>query len=183
MRYCEGINALLQNALVSNKGVTCTLPAAYKAIPFITEKQSMTYKFTSSFPYLLNRVGVKMGELFSARLVELGLTLPMYRVMAVLRQEGAQSLGDLSAMITIEVSTLSRLITTMQRKGLVTRARTEHNGRMVSITLAPSGEQLVEQLMPLAAHFESVATQSFNDEQIAWLKQALIQIHNDLEKV
>ncbi len=143
----------------------------------------MTYKFTSSFPYLLNRVGVKMGELFSVRLAELDLTLPMYRVMAVLRQEGAQSLGDLGAMVTVEVSTLSRLITTMQRKGLVVRVRPEHNARMVSITLAPAGEELVEKLMPLAAHFESVATQSFTDEQITWLKQALIQIHNDLEKV
>ncbi|MFA5596171.1 MAG: MarR family transcriptional regulator [Pusillimonas sp.] len=143
----------------------------------------MTYKFTSSFPYLLNRVGVKMGELFSVRLAELDLTLPMYRVMAVLRQEGAQSLGDLGAMVTVEVSTLSRLITTMQRKGLVVRVRPEHNARMVSITLAPAGEELVEKLMPLAAHFESVATQSFTDEQIAWLKQALVQIHNDLEKV
>lgn len=91
--------------------------------------------------------------------------------------------GDLAAMVTVEVSTLSRLITTMQRKGLVVRVRPEHNARMVSITLAPAGEELVEKLMPLAAHFESVATQSFTDEQITWLKQALIQIHNDLEKV
>ena len=143
----------------------------------------MTYKFTSSFPYLLNRVGVKMGELFAARLTEFELTLPMYRVMAVLRQEGAQTLGDLGAMVTVEVSTLSRLITTMQRKGLVTRTRPEHNARIVSITLTPAGETLVDKLMPLAAHFESVATESFTAEQIIWLKQALIQIHNDLEKV
>ncbi|HCP76840.1 MAG TPA: MarR family transcriptional regulator, partial [Pusillimonas sp.] len=46
----------------------------------------MKYRFTTSFPYLLNRVGVRMGELFSKRLLEYELTLPMYRVMAVLRQ-------------------------------------------------------------------------------------------------
>ncbi|WJJ92860.1 hypothetical protein [Neopusillimonas aromaticivorans] len=56
----------------------------------------MTYKFTSSFPYLLNRVGVKMGELFSVRLAELDLTLPMYRVMAVLRQEGLKAWATLA---------------------------------------------------------------------------------------
>jgi DNA-binding MarR family transcriptional regulator len=143
----------------------------------------MKYRFTTSFPYLLNRVGVRMGELFSKRLLEYELTLPMYRVMAVLRQEGAQNLGDLSEMVTVEVSTLSRLISSMQRKGLVLRVRPEHNGRTVSITLTEKGEKLVEQLMPLAAHFETVGTKTFTAEEIKWLKQALIQIHQNLEEL
>lgn len=141
------------------------------------------YKFTTSFPYLLNRVGVRMGELFSQRLQEQELTLPMYRVMAVLRQEGPQNLGDLSAMVTVEISTLSRLITNMLRRGLVSRIRPEHNGRTVSIALTAEGEVLIDQLMPLAAHFESVATQTFSREQLKWLKQALTQIHENLEKM
>ena len=143
----------------------------------------MTYRFTTSFPYLLNRVGVRMGERFSKRLAEYELTLPMYRVMAVLRQEGAQRLSDLGAMVAVEVSTLSRLITTMQRKGLVSRVRPEHNGRTVSITLTPSGEALVEKLMPLAAHFEAVGTKSFSAKEVAWLKQALNQIYDDLDEL
>ncbi|MAL01601.1 MarR family transcriptional regulator [Pusillimonas sp. DMV24BSW_D] len=143
----------------------------------------MKYRFTTSFPYLLNRVGVRMGELFSKRLLEYELTLPMYRVMAVLRQEGAQNLGDLSEMVTVEVSTLSRLISSMQRKGLVLRVRPEHNGRTVSITLTEKGEKLVDQLMPLAAHFETVGTKTFTAEEIKWLKQALIQIHQNLEEL
>lgn len=143
----------------------------------------MKYRFTTSFPYLLNRVGVRMGELFSKRLLEYELTLPMYRVMAVLRQEGAQNLGDLSEMVTVEVSTLSRLISSMQRKGLVLRVRPEHNGRTVSITLTEKGEKLVDQLMPLAAHFETVGTKTFTAEEVKWLKQALIQIHQNLEEL
>lgn len=122
-----------------------------------------------------------MGERFSIRLAEHQLTLPMYRVMAVLRQEGAQRLSDLGAMVTVEVSTLSRLITTMQRKGLVSRVRPEHNGRTVSIALTSSGETLVDQLMPLAAHFEAVGTKTFSAKEITWLKQALKQIHDNLE--
>ena len=143
----------------------------------------MKYRFTTSFPYLLNRVGVRMGELFSKRLLEYELTLPMYRVMAVLRQEGAQNLGDLSDMVTVEVSTLSRLISSMQRKGLVLRVRAEHNGRTVSITITEKGEKLVDQLMPLAAHFETVGTKTFSADEIKWLKQALIQIHKNLEEI
>ncbi|NGO52786.1 MarR family winged helix-turn-helix transcriptional regulator [Allomesorhizobium camelthorni] len=141
----------------------------------------MPYRFTSSFPYLLNRVGVRMGELFSRKLAAHDLTLPMYRVMAVLRQEGAQRLSDLSAMVTVEISTLSRLVTAMKRKGLVSRVRPEDNGRTVRIDLTKAGEKLVDDLMPIAAHFEEVGIKTFSHNEVAWLKNALKQIHDNLQ--
>ena len=72
------------------------------------------YRLTNSFPYLLNRVGVQMGELFSRRIAGYGVTLPMYRVMAALWETGDQRLGDLATMTTIEISTLSRLVGEMK---------------------------------------------------------------------
>jgi DNA-binding MarR family transcriptional regulator len=68
------------------------------------------YRLTEAFPYLVTRVGVRMGELIARRLERYGLTLPMYRVMAALWQRGGQRLGDLSEMTTVEISTLSRLV-------------------------------------------------------------------------
>src|SRR5262245_28290072 len=111
----------------------------------------MKYVFTTSFPYLLNRVGVRMGDLFSRRLAEHRLTLAMYRVLAVLRQEGDQRLSDLNTMVTVELSTLSRLIGTMKRQGLVTRTRVEEDGRSVRISLTAKGRASADELMPLAA--------------------------------
>ncbi|ELW91361.1 MULTISPECIES: MarR family winged helix-turn-helix transcriptional regulator [Acinetobacter] len=143
----------------------------------------MNYRFTTSLPYLLNRVGVRMGEIFSERLLEYKVTLPMYRVMAVLRQEGKQSLGDLSNMVTVELSTLSRLIKSMKNRGLVSSIRLEENARMVHIDLTEQGHLLIEKLMPVAAEFESVGTASFNDDQIEWLKNALIQMGENFEEL
>jgi len=119
------------------------------------------YRLTNSFPYLLNRVGVQMGELFSRRIAGYGVTLPMYRVMAALWETGDQRLGDLAAVTTIEISTLSRLVGEMKRRGLVTRARLKDNGRTVAINLTPKGRTLVEELIPIAIHFEEVAVRDF----------------------
>src|ERR1700758_2017590 len=60
------------------------------------------YRLTNSLPYLLNRAGVRMGELFSRRIAGYDVTLPMYRVMAALWQQGDQRLGDLAAMTSLE---------------------------------------------------------------------------------
>ena len=80
------------------------------------------YRLSDSFPYLLNRVGVRMGELFSRRIASYGVTLPMYRVMAAFWENGDQRLGDLATVTTIEISTLSRLVGDMKRRGLVSAA-------------------------------------------------------------
>ena len=143
----------------------------------------MSYRFTTSLPYLLNRVGVKMGEMFLAHLSQYELTLPMYRVLAVLKQEGKQSLGDLSDMVSVELSTLSRLITTMKNRGLVSRVRLEDNARMVHIDLTAQGELLVEKLMPIAAQFEEVGTACFSPQELEWLKDALIKMEQRFEQL
>ena len=54
------------------------------------------YRLTEAFPYLLNRVGVRMGELFTRRLAAADLTLSMYRVLAALWEKDDQRLGDLA---------------------------------------------------------------------------------------
>jgi MarR family transcriptional regulator, organic hydroperoxide resistance regulator len=141
------------------------------------------YRLTNSFPYLLNRVGVRMGELFSRRIAGYGVTLPMYRVMAALWETGDQRLGDLAAVTTTELSTLSRLVGAMKRKGLVTRTRLKDNARTVAINLTAKGKLLVEELIPLAMHFEEVAVREFSAKETADLKAALHTIYLSLNSI
>ncbi len=139
------------------------------------------YRLTEAFPYLVTRVGVRMGELISRRLERYGSTLPMYRVMAALWQRGGQRLGDLSEMTTVEISTLSRLVGVMQRKGLLSRTRPDSNARSVEINLTNSGRALVEQLIPLAQRHEQVGLQGFAPDEIAALKKNLVTVYRNLD--
>jgi DNA-binding MarR family transcriptional regulator len=141
------------------------------------------YRLTHSLPYLLNRVGVRMGELFSRRIAGYGVTLPMYRVMAALWQTGDQRLGDLAAMTSIEISTLSRLVGTMKRKGLVTRTRLKDNARTVAINLTAKGTGLVEELIPIAVHFEEVAVRDLPTKGLSELKSTLEAIYVSLGSI
>src|SRR5260370_25763570 len=110
------------------------------------------YRLSNSFPYLLNRVGVRMGELFSRRIAPFGVTLPMYRVMAALWEKGDQRLSDLATVTTAEISTLSRLVGEMKRKGLVTRSRLDGNGRTVAIKRTTKGRALAVEVRRIAVH-------------------------------
>ena len=138
------------------------------------------YQLTNSLPYLLNRVGVRMGELFSRRIAGYDVTLPMYRVMAALWEQGDQRLGDLAGMTSIEMSTLSRLIGAMKRKGLVSRTRLKDNARTVAINLTTKGKSLVEELIPIAVHFETIAVREFTAKGVTDLKTTLAEIYVSL---
>ena len=141
------------------------------------------YRLSNSFPYLLNRVGVRMGELFSRRIASYGVTLPMYRVLAALWESGDQRLSDLATVTTAEISTLSRLIGEMKRKGLVTRSRLEDNGRTVAINLTSKGRSLVEELIPIAVHFEEVAVANYAETEISRLKVVFREIYESLGSI
>jgi DNA-binding MarR family transcriptional regulator len=141
------------------------------------------YKLTDSFPYLLNRVGVRMGDLFSRRIASYGVTLPMYRAMAALREVPGQRLNDLAEMTTIELSTLSRLIGTMEKMELVSRSRLENNARTVAINLTDEGEKLLSELMPIARHFEEVAVSKLSPAALKTLKKTLADIYVLLDAI
>jgi DNA-binding MarR family transcriptional regulator len=141
------------------------------------------YKLTNSFPYLLNRVGVRIGELFSERIKDYGVTLAMYRVLAALKERPDQRLSDLSEMTTVEISTLSRLVGTLKRKGLVSRRRLEKNARTVAINLTAKGEKLTEELIPIAIRFGDVAVRRRTADEVDLIKRALTDAYDCLDEL
>ncbi len=141
----------------------------------------MTYKLTTSMPFLLARLGVRMGTLFSQRLATYDLTLPMYRVLAALSEKPGQKLGELSAMTTVELSTMSRLIGTMAGRDLVTRLRPPGNERSVRIDLTEHGAEVAALVRIEAEHYEEVAVSSLRTTDIDRLKRTLHRIYESLD--
>lgn len=135
------------------------------------------YRLTTSIPYLLNRLGVRMGTLFSKHLERHGLTLGMYRAMACLVEAPGLRLGDLAQVLSTELSTMSRLISTMVSLRLVTRQRLPTNERTVSINLTPQGRKLALMLIDEAQHYENVAVSHFSTETVEQLKSLLMDMY------
>ena len=142
------------------------------------------YRLSNSLPYLLARLGVRMGELFVRVVGKEGLTLPMYRVLAALAEHGHPlRLGELAALTSAEMSTLSRLVADMHRDGIVTRERPQNDQRSLQVALTPRGEALASRFMPVAAHYEKVATGDLTAKDAAALKATLAQLYDNLDQL
>jgi DNA-binding MarR family transcriptional regulator len=125
------------------------------------------FDLTRYLPYLVNRAGVRIATAFAEVLREHAVTLPMWRVLAALDHADGQRISDLAALTSIDVSTLSRIIDTMQVKGLVERRRGNGgDARVVTI--------------PHARHYEEVALRGFTPDEEAALKAMLVRVYGNI---
>jgi len=71
-----------------------------------------------------------------------GLTYPQYLGVVELWDRGPRSVRDLGDDLALDSGTLSPLLRRMEHAGLVTRSRTEADGRLVTVALTDRGEAL-----------------------------------------
>jgi DNA-binding MarR family transcriptional regulator len=131
-------------------------------------------------PYLINRVGFALVDSFTRALTPHGLSIDMWRVLAALSNNGGQRQVDLSAMTSIDASTMSRQVTRLVRVGLVVRSRSKTSSREVVVALSPKGIALVEQLIPIARKLEQAASKGLPPKELAAAKRALRRMYENL---
>jgi DNA-binding MarR family transcriptional regulator len=142
------------------------------------------FDLRNTLPFLLNRTGIRMAELFGERdLARFGVTLSMYRVLAALHGQEEFRLGELAALADMEVSTLSRLIGSMQTKRLVSRRRSGKDARAVRIRATDQGRALAQKLISAVASYEDAVTASLGTRQVQELKRMLAQIGDTLASI
>jgi MarR family transcriptional regulator, organic hydroperoxide resistance regulator len=125
-------------------------------------------------PYLINRVGSALATRFTEdQLAGLGLSIAMWRVLAVLSSNGGQRQIDLAELTSIDASTLSRLVTRLVRMDLVVRTRSRTNSREVMVMLSTKGRAIVSRLIPVARGLEQTLSAGVPKSHVLIVKRSL----------
>jgi MarR family transcriptional regulator, organic hydroperoxide resistance regulator len=139
--------------------------------------------FANYLPYLINRVGFALVHNFTRdALARHDLSIAMWRVLAVLSSNGEQRQIDLSEMTSIDVSTLSRLVTRLVELDLVTRHRSKTSSREVVVELTATGRGLVDRLIPVAKKLESIAIAGVPPKDLAIVRRSLRRMYDNMMK-
>ena len=137
----------------------------------------------SYLPYLLNRAGARIATAFGEEVRPLGASLQMWRVLAALRERDGRRMGDLSVMTSIEVSTLTRLVDQMEKKGLVERRRDAQDARAIALHVTPAGKRLTQRIVPIAERYEQVALKGFAPVEVQVLRAALRRLYANMDEL
>jgi DNA-binding MarR family transcriptional regulator len=92
--------------------------------------------------FLLYGTSRAVTQLYQPLLAPLGLTYPQYLVLLVLWETDGASVRTLCERLYLDSGTLTPLLTRLQSAGLVRRARSRADARVVDVYLTTAGKRL-----------------------------------------
>jgi DNA-binding MarR family transcriptional regulator len=120
-------------------------------------KTDRTLDLEHFLPYRLsvlsNRVSDAIARQYSDRF---GLTIPEWRIMAVLGGTPALSARDVAERTAMDKVQVSRAVESLVRARRVARTEDAQDGRISRLALTAKGRAIYDEVVPLALHLEEV---------------------------
>ena len=107
-----------------------------------------------------------------------GLSVPEWRVMAVLGDSGALTQRDLTWMTLMDKVAVNRACKVLEERGLVERRRERDDRRVVRVSLTPDGLDLLHRAIEGQTAREGAWTAVLDDEEVAQLVALLGRLVN-----
>lgn len=102
---------------------------------------------------LSNRVSGAIARHYSERF---GLSIPEWRVMAVLGDTPGLSARDVAIRTAMDKVQVSRAVASLMRARRVARAEDAKDGRITRLSLTRQGTAIYHEIVPLALHLEDL---------------------------
>jgi DNA-binding MarR family transcriptional regulator len=85
----------------------------------------------------------------------------------------------------VSKATLSGVLTTLEKRGLVLRSKSEEDGRLVLVELTPAGQRLIKRLFPRINEEETLATRLIpagtKEDAAELLRLMVLAVENDTD--
>lgn len=94
--------------------------------------------------YLIKRLEVASRVLLETELRDLDLTPSQYTTLSMLATTSEASSSDLARRVLVTPQSMSEMIMSLDRKGLIKKKESETNRRVLGISLSPAGRALLE---------------------------------------
>jgi DNA-binding MarR family transcriptional regulator len=128
-------------------------------------------------PYQLsiasNAVSARIALEYRARF---GLSVPEWRVMAVLGDSGALTQRELTRRTLMDKVAVNRACKVLEERGLTARTPNSLDGRSHLLELTEDGLAMHGQIMPLAQEMERRVFEGFTGEELATFRQFLERV-------
>lgn len=113
------------------------------------------FDLSQFLPYQLAAAAERVSREFSETYRrEFGISIPEWRVLAHLNQEGDISVRDIEVRVAMEKSKVSRAVSRLELAGHVEKRINAGDRRLLSLRLTPQGRKLMGQLVPMALAYQ-----------------------------
>ena len=134
------------------------------------------YSMKNSVGYLVRRTSNLMLPLMESLVTEESLTFSQWIVLMTLREWGRSTSAELARDICHDAGSLTRILDELEQRDLITRARSETDRRVVSLSMTPQGLALIEKLLPRVVEHLNALLGDFSHLEIKLLVKLLTRL-------
>jgi DNA-binding MarR family transcriptional regulator len=129
---------------------------------------------------LSNRASGAIARHYSDRF---GLSVPEWRVMAVLGQTPVLSARDVAARTAMDKVQVSRAVASLVEARRVKRDEDEVDGRITRLSLTSKGQAIYDEVVPLALHLEEVFLAALTVEERKTLNALMDKLTKQIDSL
>jgi DNA-binding MarR family transcriptional regulator len=146
--------------------------------------QDSALRLDAYLPYRLSVASNAVSSLI-ARAYEdrFGLTIPQWRLLCVLAEDGARTQGQLVARTVMDKVTVSRAAQGLVKRRLVGRSQNARDGRSHVLALTSEGRRLHAEIAPLALTYEATLISGLEADEVALMQRLLSRLQTAAEQL
>lgn len=137
------------------------------------------YQLSESIGYLLKRSHKLLSAAVDQELAPYELTHPQFSILMMIKERNCSTAADLARETCNDTGAITRMLDRLEAKGIVTRARSAADRRVVNIELTDLGRLVVEKMPVVAINVMNRHLQNFSGAEIAEFKRLLHKLLDD----
>ncbi|HEY2020876.1 MarR family winged helix-turn-helix transcriptional regulator [Paraburkholderia sp.] len=135
------------------------------------------YQLGESVGYLVSRVKSTLSNLITQRsMAELGITSQQGSILFMVASGKCLLAAELAREYGIDASAVTRLIDRLEKRGLLTRVRSNEDRRVVRLALTPEGHAIAARMPGIFNGVLDSLLSGFTPEEVGFLKSMLRRV-------
>ena len=130
--------------------------------------------------YHLARLTSLYAQRMDAALKPLGIDVPRWRVLALLHENGASTVTQLSQEAVSKISTMTKIVQRMTAEKLVTVHTSSEDARSTQVVISDQGLQILEVVQEKVGRIGRIAFDGVHSEEIARLNSICERLYENL---
>jgi DNA-binding MarR family transcriptional regulator len=143
-----------------------------------------TLRLDAYLPYRLSVASNAVSGLIARAYQDrFGLSIPQWRLICVLAEDGALTQGQLVARTVMDKVTVSRAAQGLLSRHLIGRTDHHADGRSHVLALTGEGRRLYADIAPLALAYEAALIAGLSPDEVALAKRLLSRLQSAAEQL
>jgi DNA-binding MarR family transcriptional regulator len=130
--------------------------------------------------YLITRTANRYEMDMERALKRIDMDLPSWRAMMLLHECSPSSVGEIAERAVIRLSTMTRVIQRLEKRGFATVSRRDSDARVTDVYITTEGEAVVAQVRAVASRIYQAAFKDLNAAEIETLNGLLLRVFDNL---